>query len=105
MDRKSTVSKPATTPVFQVAPPSSVFSQVPPEPLAQQTWSEIAYIQIGDNPGRKEPGTGEVNYANVFQFIHKKGFTGILGMEHGNAYPGKEGELALIDAYRKVDVK
>ena len=71
----------------------------------EKTWSEIAYIQIGDNPGRKEPGTGEVNYANVFQFIHKKGFTGILGMEHGNAYPGKEGELALIDAYRKVDVK
>jgi hydroxypyruvate isomerase len=71
----------------------------------EKTWSEIAYIQIGDNPGRKEPGTGEINYANVFQFIHKKGFTGILGMEHGNAYPGKEGELALIDAYRKVDVK
>ena len=71
----------------------------------EKTWSEIAYIQIGDNPGRKEPGTGEVNYANVFQFIHKKGFTGILGMEHGNAIPGKEGELALIDAYRKVDVK
>lgn len=71
----------------------------------EKTWSEIAYIQIGDNPGRKEPGTGEINYANVFQFIHKKGFTGILGMEHGNAFPGKEGELALIDAYRKVDVK
>jgi hydroxypyruvate isomerase len=71
----------------------------------EKTWSEIAYIQIGDNPGRKEPGTGEINYANVFQFIHKKGFTGILGMEHGNALPGKEGELALIEAYRKVDVK
>ena len=71
----------------------------------EKTWSEIAYIQIGDNPGRKEPGTGEINYANVFQFIHKKGFTGILGMEHGNALPGKEGELALIDAYRKADVK
>ncbi len=71
----------------------------------EKTWSEIAYIQIGDNPGRKEPGTGEIHYGNVFQYIHKKGFTGILGMEHGNALPGKEGELALIDAYRKVDVK
>jgi hydroxypyruvate isomerase len=71
----------------------------------EKTWSEIAYIQIGDNPGRKEPGTGEIHYGNVFQFIHKKGFTGILGMEHGNALPGKEGELALIEAYRKVDVK
>ncbi|TDQ17308.1 hydroxypyruvate isomerase [Algoriphagus boseongensis] len=70
-----------------------------------KTWSEIAYIQIGDNPGRKEPTTGEINYANVFQWIQNKGFTGILGMEHGNAKPGKEGELALIDAYRKVDIK
>ncbi len=71
----------------------------------QNTWDEIAYIQIGDNPGRKEPGTGEIHYGNVFKFIHEKGFEGILGMEHGNAIPGKEGELALIDAYRKVDVQ
>ena len=70
----------------------------------EKTWSEIAYIQIGDNPGRKEPGTGEINYSNVFKYIQKKGFTGVMGMEHGNALPGKEGELALIEAYRKVDV-
>ncbi|TFV95910.1 twin-arginine translocation signal domain-containing protein [Algoriphagus kandeliae] len=71
----------------------------------EKTWEEIAYIQIGDNPGRKEPGTGEINYENVFNYIHQKGFKGILGMEHGNAQAGKEGELALIEAYRKVDVK
>jgi hydroxypyruvate isomerase len=70
-----------------------------------KTWSEIAYIQIGDNPGRKEPTTGEINYSNVFKWINEKGFTGVMGMEHGNAKPGKEGELALIEAYRKVDVK
>ncbi|MDX5340796.1 MAG: TIM barrel protein [Cyclobacteriaceae bacterium] len=69
-----------------------------------KTWSEIAYIQIGDNPGRKEPGTGEINYSNVFKWIHEKGFTGVMGMEHGNAKPGKEGEIALIEAYRKVDI-
>ena len=69
-----------------------------------KTWSEIAYIQIGDNPGRKEPGTGEINYSNVFKWIHERGFTGVMGMEHGNAKPGKEGELALIEAYRKVDI-
>jgi hydroxypyruvate isomerase len=67
------------------------------------TWSEIAYIQIGDNPGRKEPTTGEINYKNVFEHIHKKGFTGIMGMEHGNAKEGKEGETALINAYVSVD--
>lgn len=70
----------------------------------ENTWEEIAYIQIGDNPGRKEPGTGEVNYGNVFKYIHEKGFRGVLGMEHGNSLPGVEGEKALIEAYRKVDI-
>jgi hydroxypyruvate isomerase len=66
-------------------------------------WSEIAYLQIGDNPGRKEPGTGEVNYANIFEHLRQKKYTGVLGMEHGNFHPGKAGELKLIEAYRKVD--
>jgi hydroxypyruvate isomerase len=66
-------------------------------------WSEIGYIQIGDNPGRKEPGTGEMNYKNIFKHIHAKGFKGILGMEHGNSIKGIEGELALIKAYREAD--
>jgi hydroxypyruvate isomerase len=69
------------------------------------SWSEIAYFQIGDNPGRKEPTTGEINYKNVFAHIHEHGYRGVLGMEHGNARPGKEGELALIAAYREVDLR
>jgi hydroxypyruvate isomerase len=67
------------------------------------TWSEIAYFQIGDNPGRKEPGTGEIDYRNIFRHIHEKGYRGVMGMEHGNALPGKAGELALIEAYRAAD--
>ncbi len=69
----------------------------------QFTWDEIAYIQVGDNPGRKEPTSGEINYLNVFKHIHEKGYTGIIGMEHGNSKPGKEGELAVIEAYAQVD--
>lgn len=68
-----------------------------------RAWDEIGYFQIGDNPGRKEPGTGEVNYKNIFKHLHEKGYQGVLGMEHGNAKPGKEGELALIKAYREAD--
>jgi len=71
--------------------------------LMDMCWEEIAYIQIGDNPGRKEPGTGEINYQNVFKFIYDKGFKGVCGMEHGNSMPGKEGEAAVIAAYRKAD--
>lgn len=72
-------------------------------PHIDWTWDEIAYFQIGDNPGRKEPTTGEINYKNVLQHIYKKGFRGIFGMEHGNSKPGKEGEKALIEAYVEVD--
>jgi hydroxypyruvate isomerase len=72
-------------------------------PNFDKSWSEIAYFQIGDNPGRKEPTTGEINYLNVFSHIHSKGFKGVLGMEHGNSKPGKAGEMDVIEAYRKVD--
>lgn len=72
-----------------------------------QCWDEIAYFQSGDNPGRKEPGTGEINYKKVFEHITKKlpktAEAMIIGMEHGNSIRGKEGEQALIDAYRQVD--
>ena len=66
-------------------------------------WDQIGYFQIGDNPGRKEPTTGEINYSNVFKFIHSKGYKGILGMEHGNYKRGKEGEMDVIKSYKKVD--
>ena len=72
-------------------------------PNIDMAWSEIAYFQVGDNPGRKEPTTGEINYNNVFKHIYDKGFTGIVGMEHGNSKPGKEGEMAVISAYVKCD--
>lgn len=68
-------------------------------PNIDKAWDEIAYFQVGDNPGRNEPGTGEINYRNVFKHIHGKGFTGIVGMEHGNSQPGAAGDQAVIDAY------
>ena len=76
-------------------------------PHVDQAWSEIGYFQIGDNPGRKEPTTGEINYRNVFRYIHdraaaeKREF--IFGMEHGNMHPGAEGEQKLIAAYESAD--
>lgn len=72
-------------------------------PNIDRAWPEIAYFQVGDNPGRKEPTTGEINYRNVFRHIHGKEYTGIVGMEHGVAGEGKAGERALIDAYRACD--
>ena len=72
-------------------------------PNLDRAWDEIAYIQVGDNPGRNEPTTGEINYLNVFRHLKKKGYRGIVGMEHGNAAEGREGERAVIDAYIACD--
>jgi len=72
-------------------------------PNIDMAWAEIAAFHIGDTPGRKEPGTGEINYKNIFKHIYQKGYDGVLCMEHGNSKPGKEGERAVIDAYRVCD--
>ena len=72
-------------------------------PNIEKCWDEIGYFQIGDNPGRKEPNSGEINYRNIFRYIHGRGFNGILGMEHGNSKKGKEGEQLVISSYKDVD--
>lgn len=70
-------------------------------------WEEIAYFQIGDEPGRKEPTTGEINYKSLFKHIYDKAKANnqefIMGMEHGNFAKGKEGEMKLIEAYQWSD--
>lgn len=73
-------------------------------PNMKLAWDEIAYFQVGDNPGRNEPGTGEINYRNIFRLLNERKFEGVIGMEHGNSKPGKEGEQAVIEAYRIASV-
>ncbi len=72
-------------------------------PNVDRAWSQIDYFQVGDNPGRREPTTGEIDYRNIFKHIHGKGFTGIVGMEHGLSKGGVDGVKALIKAYRECD--
>jgi hydroxypyruvate isomerase len=72
-------------------------------PNIDMAWSEIASFHLGDNPGRKEPTTGEINYKNIFKHLYDKGYKGVLCMEHGKSKRGKEGEMAVIEAYRACD--
>lgn len=67
-------------------------------------WDEIAYIQVGDSPGRKEPTSGEINFPNVIKHIYDKGYRGFVGMEHGLSQPGKAGAELALKAYRAIDV-
>jgi hydroxypyruvate isomerase len=72
-------------------------------PTLDSCWDEIAYIQFGDNPGRLEPGTGEINYKTIVQWLRTRGYGGVIGMEHGNSLKGRAGEDRLIAAYRAID--
>jgi hydroxypyruvate isomerase len=72
-------------------------------PNIDRAWEEIASFHLGDSPGRKEPTTGEINYKNIFKHLHNKGYEGVLCMEHGKSKPGKDGEKAVIEAYRACD--
>ena len=73
-------------------------------PNIDRAWDQIAAFHVGDNPGRQEPGTGEINYRNVFKHIYSKGYAGVLCMEHGNSKgTGRDAERSLIAAYRAAD--
>ncbi|GAB5412504.1 MAG: hypothetical protein Cons2KO_01070 [Congregibacter sp.] len=63
-------------------------------------WNSIDYIQIADAPGRNEPGTGEMNYARILEHLSSKGYSGVVGVEHGNSSPGLEGELSTLNALK-----
>jgi hydroxypyruvate isomerase len=53
--------------------------------------SSIGHIQIADNPGRHEPGTGEINFPNVFAAIDEAGYNGWIGCEYVPAGATEEG--------------
>lgn len=73
-------------------------------PNIEDAWDEIASFHLGDNPGRKEPLTGEINFKNIFKYLYEKGYEGVLCMEHGKSVKGREGEIKLINAYRECDI-
>jgi hydroxypyruvate isomerase len=45
----------------------------------------IRFVEIGDVPGRREPGTGEMNYENIFRVLREEGYADFVGMEHGTS--------------------
>ncbi len=60
----------------------------------------IAHVHIGDVPGRHEPGTGEINFANVFRALHEVGFEGYAGMEY---IPRIDAMQTLADVKQMAD--
>jgi hydroxypyruvate isomerase len=62
----------------------------------------IGHFHMGDNPGRLEPGTGEINYTNIFAAIQKTDYDGYLAFECGRSVENDvlcERMHALIDPF------
>lgn len=69
----------------------------------KMAYNQIGAFHVGDNPGRKEPTSGEINYRNIFKTLHEMNYDGTICMEHGKSINGLEGEKALLKAYRFCD--
>ena len=48
----------------------------------RQHLARIAHVQLADNPGRNEPGTGEINYPFLFRHLDAIGYRGWVGCEY-----------------------
>ena len=53
--------------------------------------ARIAHIQLADNPGRNEPGTGEINYRFLFEHLDRIGYQGWVGCEYKPLTPTEAG--------------
>ena len=60
-------------------------------PTIERLLGSIAHMQLADNPGRHEPGTGEINYPFLFQHIDRLGYEGWIGCEYKPAATTEEG--------------
>ena len=66
----------------------------------QANLDKIAHIQIADNPGRNEPGTGEINYPYLFKTIDAAGYQGWIGCEYKPAGKTEDG-LGWLQPFRR----
>nr|WP_298376754.1 hydroxypyruvate isomerase [uncultured Halomonas sp.] len=68
-------------------------------PTIEKHFDRIAHVQLADNPGRHEPGTGEINYPFLFEHLDRLGYAGWIGCEYKPAAGTKEG-LGWLDGIR-----
>ena len=69
----------------------------------ERSINDIGVVQIADVPGRFEPGTGEINFVNLFRRLRALGYAGLVEMEHFYSMPGKAGEEAALQALRDIN--
>jgi hydroxypyruvate isomerase len=58
---------------------------------------------VADNPGRLEPGSGEINFESVLRFLARRDYRGLVELEHGWQEPGLESERRGLATLRRLD--
>lgn len=66
-------------------------------------WDALALVQIADNPGRLEPGSGELNFANILRFLHRRQYRGLVELEHDWSELSRDTEQRGIEFLRRLD--
>jgi hydroxypyruvate isomerase len=70
-----------------------------------RTYDAIGIVQIADNPDRLEPGTGEINFVNLFRHLVAKGYDGLVELEHANSIAGIAGEQSSLEMLRAINAQ
>jgi hydroxypyruvate isomerase len=69
----------------------------------EEAWDHVAIVQLADNPGRLEPGSGEINFESVLRLLMRRGYSGLVELEHGWQVPGPVSERRGLETLRRLD--
>lgn len=69
----------------------------------EQAWDLVEIVQLADNPGRAEPGSGEINFESLLRLLHQRGYGGLVELEHGWIVPGMNSERRGLERLRALD--
>jgi hydroxypyruvate isomerase len=69
----------------------------------EQVWEMVEVVQLADNPGRLEPGTGEINFESVLRSLSHRGYRGLVELEYDWERPGIDSERRGLETLRRLD--
>ncbi|RYF82096.1 MAG: hypothetical protein EOO29_08265 [Comamonadaceae bacterium] len=95
------VNHPSVRLIFDTAHVQAMDSNVLAE--LEAAWDHVEIVQLADCPGRLEPGTGQVDFAGVLNVLARRGYKGLVELEHGWAQPGADNEQRGLEYLRRLD--
>ena len=96
-----TVAHPAVKLLFDIAHVQTSEGDVLPRLRA--CWSDVALLQAADTPGRRDLGSGELDWPAILRFVREQAYAGLIEIEHLPAADSAEAEHQLLRGLRAVD--